>query len=83
MDEIARLVPGYAPKQASLDRVNLLSGNDLQTEPGFVPVGALTGRGDFAPAHDGLFTSGTLGEHSDSLKELKKHQARFGGLKVL
>jgi hypothetical protein len=30
-----------------------------------------------------LFTSGKLGEHSELLKELKKHQARFGGLKVL
>jgi NADH-quinone oxidoreductase subunit G len=78
LDEIARLVPGYA-----LDRVNLLSGNDVPTEPGFVPVTALTGRGEFSPVHDGLFTSGTLGEHSPALKELKLHQARFGGLKVL
>jgi NADH-quinone oxidoreductase subunit G len=78
LDEIARLVPGYA-----LDHLNLLSGNDVPTEPGFVPVTALTGRGEFAPVHDGLFTSGTLGEHSPALKELKLHQARFGGLKVL
>jgi NADH-quinone oxidoreductase subunit G len=78
LDEIARLVPGYA-----LDHLNLLSGNDVQTEPGFVPVTALTGRGEFSPVHDGLFTSGTLGEHSPALKELKLHQARFGGLKVL
>ena len=34
LDEIARLVPGYA-----LDRINLLSGNDVPSEPGFVPVG--------------------------------------------
>ncbi len=83
LDEIARLVPGYA-----LDRVNLLGGNDLPTEPGFVPAAALAvplsaGRGWIAPAHDGLFTSGTLGEHSAALKELKQHQARVGGLKVL
>jgi NADH-quinone oxidoreductase subunit G len=79
-DEIARLVPGYAPNQARQDRVNLLSGNDVQTEPGFAPVGALAvqdlpGRGLIDPAHDGLFTSGTLGEHSPALKELKRHQA--------
>jgi NADH-quinone oxidoreductase subunit G len=78
LDEIARLVPGYA-----LDRLNLLSGNDVPSEPGFVPVGALTGQGEFSPVHDGLFTSGTQGEHSPALKELKLHQARFGGLKVL
>ena len=33
LDEIARLVPGYA-----LDRINLFGGNDVPTEPGFVPV---------------------------------------------
>jgi len=71
LDEIARLVPGY-----SLDRVNLLGGNDVQTEPGFVPVAALTGRGLILPAHDGLFTSGTLGHHSPALQELERHQAK-------
>jgi NADH-quinone oxidoreductase subunit G len=71
LDEIARLVPGY-----SLDRVNLLGGNDVQTEPGFVPVAALTGRGLILPAHDGLFTSGTLGHHSPALKELERHQTK-------
>jgi NADH-quinone oxidoreductase subunit G len=63
--------------------MNLLSSNDVPTEPGFVPVSALTGMGEFTPVHDGLFTSGMLGEHSAALKELKIHQARFGGLKVL
>jgi NADH-quinone oxidoreductase subunit G len=78
LDEIARLVPGYA-----VDRVNLLSGNDVPTEPGFVPLAALTERGEIVPAQDGLFTSGSLGERSELLKELKAHQAKFGGLKVL
>jgi len=83
LDEIARLVPGYA-----LDRVNLFGGNDVPSEPGFVPVAALTesssnGHGPIAMAHNGLFVSGTLGEHSPALKELKSHQARYGGLKVL
>jgi len=83
LDEISRLVPGYA-----LDRMNLFSGNDVPTEPGFVPVAALTsavsnGHGAIAAMPDGLFTSGTLGENSPALKELKSHQARFGGLKVL
>jgi NADH-quinone oxidoreductase subunit G len=78
LDEIARLVPGYAQ-----DRVNLLSGNDVQSELGFVPVAALTERGEILPTHDGLFTSGTLGERSVLLKELKAHQTKFGGLKVL
>jgi NADH-quinone oxidoreductase subunit G len=70
LDEISRLVSGY-----DLDRVNLLSGNDVQSEPGFAPVAALTERGEILPAHDGLFTSGTLGQHSAALQELARHQA--------
>jgi NADH-quinone oxidoreductase subunit G len=93
LDEIARLVPGYAlnlvnQNQLNLGRVNLLAGNDLPTEPGLAPVAALTGpvsreQGRIAPAHDGLFTSGGLGEHCPALQELKAHQERLGGLKVL
>ena len=37
LDEIERLVPGY-----KLDRLNLFGGNDVPTEPGFVPVSTLT-----------------------------------------
>jgi NADH-quinone oxidoreductase subunit G len=78
LDEIERLVPGY-----TLDRINLFGGNDVRTEPGFVPVSELTGPDLVVPAHDGLFTSGTLGRYSPALKELKVHQARYAGLKVL
>jgi NADH-quinone oxidoreductase subunit G len=72
LDEIERLVPSY-----KLDRLNLFSGNDVRTEPGFVPVSALTaGRGHLvAPSHDGLFTSGTLGHYSEYMNELDKYQA--------
>jgi NADH-quinone oxidoreductase subunit G len=74
LDEIARLVPGY-----TLDRVNLLGGNAVPTEPGFVPVAALNGAAESAqdvvvPAHDGLFTSATLGRFSPALKDLEQHQ---------
>ncbi|MGO8760147.1 MAG: molybdopterin-dependent oxidoreductase [Terracidiphilus sp.] len=73
-DEIARLVPGY-----SLDRINLLAGNDVHTEPappGFVPVSALAGPDLVVPAHDTLFTSGTLGRYSSTLKQLEEHQSK-------
>jgi len=74
LDEIARLVPGYV-----LDRVNLFGGNavasDLSASPSFVPVSSLT----VAPAHDTLFTSGTLGRYSAALGELEKHQAHEVG----
>jgi len=70
LDEIARLVPGY-----NVDRVYLLSGNDVQTEPGLAPASASAGRGQITPVHDGLFTSGTLSQHSAALQELARHQA--------
>jgi NADH-quinone oxidoreductase subunit G len=69
LDEIARLVPSY-----SLDRINLLGGSDVPTDPGFVPVSALTGTDLVTPAHDGLFTSGTLSRYSPALKALEQHQ---------
>ena len=73
LDEIERLVPGY-----QLDRLNLFGGNDVRTEPGlvknFVPLTALTSE-LVIPAHDGLFTSGTLSNYSPALQKLRKHQA--------
>ena len=78
LDEIARLVPGY-----TVDRINLFGGNDVRTEPGFAPVSELMGPDLTVPAHNGLFTSGTLGLYSPALKELRLHQARYAGLKVL
>jgi NADH-quinone oxidoreductase subunit G len=75
LDEIERLVPGYA-----LDRFQLFAGNGARTDagagPGFVPVAALTGAELVRPAHDTLFTSGTLGFYSRGLREIDEHQAR-------
>jgi NADH-quinone oxidoreductase subunit G len=71
LDEIERLVPAY-----KLDRLNLFGGNDVHTEPGFVPISALTSSGPdlVKPTHNGLFTSGTIGRYSQGLKDLKQHQ---------
>jgi NADH-quinone oxidoreductase subunit G len=69
LDEIERLVPAY-----KLDRLNLFGGNDVPTEPGFVPVSAIGAMGSITPSHDGLFTSGTLSHFSPGLKELQQHQ---------
>ncbi|MGB9078902.1 MAG: NADH-quinone oxidoreductase subunit NuoG [Terracidiphilus sp.] len=69
LDEIERLVPAY-----KLDRLNLFGGNDVSTEPGFVPLAAIGAAGMVTPAHDGLFTSGSLGRYSPALKELEQHQ---------
>jgi len=72
LDEIERLVPAY-----KLDRLNLFSGNDVRTEAGFVPVSALTAPHPelVMPAHDTLFTSGTLGRYSPALEDLNVHQS--------
>ncbi|HTX76011.1 MAG TPA: molybdopterin-dependent oxidoreductase [Terracidiphilus sp.] len=71
LDEIERLVPAY-----KLDRLNLFAGNDVRTEPGFVPVLALTAKREdlVEPTHDGLFSSGTLGRYSNYLREIEEHQ---------
>jgi NADH-quinone oxidoreductase subunit G len=73
LDEIERLVSGY-----TLDRINLFGGNDVRTEPGFVPVSALGApiTENVVPAHDSLFTSSTLGRYSPALNQLQQHQAR-------
>ncbi|HET7105043.1 MAG TPA: molybdopterin-dependent oxidoreductase, partial [Terracidiphilus sp.] len=72
LDEIERLVPSY-----KLNRLSLLGGNDVLTEPGFVPVSAVAASVQVTSMHDGLFTSGTLGRYSVSLKELEEHQESF------
>ena len=78
LDEIERLVPGY-----TLDRINLFAGNDVHTEPAspalvseLFPVSALSAPELVVPAHDTLFTSGTLGRYSRALRELEQHQAK-------
>ena len=75
LDEIERLVPGY-----TLDRINLFAGNDVPTElratPGRAPVKALPAPELIVPAHDTLFTSGTLGRFSPALKQLEEHQSK-------
>jgi NADH-quinone oxidoreductase subunit G len=76
LDEISRLVPGYAPS-SGFDRINLFAGNDVHTEP-LAPLGSLspaTAADLILPAHDNLFTSGTLGQYSAALKQLTQHQS--------
>ncbi|MGB6725049.1 MAG: NADH-quinone oxidoreductase, partial [Terracidiphilus sp.] len=78
LDEINRLVPGYSPG-TDFDRLNLFAGNDVRSEvapaAGFVPVASLINSGVILPAHDKLFTSGTLGRYSRGLTQLEQHQA--------
>ena len=73
LDEIERLIPAY-----KLDRLTLFGGNDVPSEPGFVPVSSIVAARDLIlPSHDGLFTSGTLGAHTAALQELNQYQHQF------
>ena len=73
LDEINRLVPGY-----SLLRLQLLSGNDQHLSPAApADLVQITDRRDLVlPAHDGLFTSGTLGRFSAMLTDLQQNESR-------
>ncbi len=75
LDEIERLVPGYA-----LDRLNLFAGNEATTDPGatagFVSLETLLTRADGVVAtHPGLYRSGELSERTTALREIANHQA--------
>jgi NADH-quinone oxidoreductase subunit G len=66
LDEIARLVPGY-----DVDRMRLLTGNDVQTRLVSIDAAPAAPRRDLVlPAEDALFTSGTLGRYSAKLAEV-------------
>jgi NADH-quinone oxidoreductase subunit G len=73
LDEIQRLVPGYD----KLLRLQLLSGNDQHISPagsGLVQIAA-TRKDLVLPAHDTLFTSGSLTRYSPMLEDVQRHQA--------
>jgi NADH-quinone oxidoreductase chain G len=67
LDEIQRLVPGY-----DVSRRNLLAGNDQHTS--FVGPGMVHDPSLIVPAHDDLFTSGTLGRYSNVLNSVIEHR---------
>ena len=52
---------------------------NLRLHAGFVPVSALAAPELIVPAHDTLFTSGTLGRYSRALRQLEQHQAKETG----
>jgi NADH-quinone oxidoreductase subunit G len=71
LEEIQRLVPGY-----QVSRINLLAGNDQHTSISGGGPGALQPGELIAPANDALFTSGTLGRYSRTLKSVIENQHR-------
>ncbi len=72
LDEIQRLVPGY-----NISRPNLLAGNSEHTSLTKSGPGAAHKAESISPAHDGLFTSGTLGRYSRTLKSvIESHEVK-------
>jgi NADH-quinone oxidoreductase subunit G len=72
LDEIQRLVPGY-----NVSRMNLLAGNSQQTSLAAAGPGATHSPDSISPANDDLFTSGTLGRYSRTLKSvMESHEVQ-------
>ena len=65
LDEIQRLVPGY-----DVSRMNLLAGNSQHTSLAKAGPGVAHRPEGIAPANDDLFSSGTLGRYSRTLKSV-------------
>jgi NADH-quinone oxidoreductase subunit G len=72
LDEIQRLVPGY-----DVSRMNLLAGNSQHTSLTEAGPGVAHRPECIAPANDDLFTSGTLGRYSRTLKSvMESHEVK-------
>jgi NADH-quinone oxidoreductase subunit G len=72
LDEIQRLVPGY-----DVSRINLLAGNSQHTSLAGSGTGAAQRDQSIVPANDSLFSSGTLGKYSSTLKSvMESHQQK-------
>jgi NADH-quinone oxidoreductase subunit G len=72
LDEIQRLVPGY-----DVSRMNLLAGNSQHTSLAQAGPGVAHRAESIAPAQDDLFSSGTLGRYSRTLKSvMESHEVK-------
>jgi NADH-quinone oxidoreductase subunit G len=74
LDEIAGLVPGY-----SIRRVDLAAGNPQRTALVQIEPAAIPSHPELVvPAGNGLFTSGTLGRYSTTLKSVVENHRGAG-----
>jgi len=72
LDEIQRLVPGY-----DVSRINLLAGNSQHTSLSQAGPGVAHRVDSIAPTNDDLFSSGTLGRYSRTLKSVvESHEVK-------
>ncbi len=70
LDEVQRVVRGY-----DVSRVNLLAGNDQHLEIAESGASAMQDAELVAPAHDDLFSSGTLGRYSKTLNSVYENKS--------
>jgi NADH-quinone oxidoreductase subunit G len=70
LDEVQRVVRGY-----DVSRVNLLAGNDQHLEIADSGASTMQDTELVAPAHDDLFSSGTLGRYSKTLNSVYEHKS--------
>jgi NADH-quinone oxidoreductase subunit G len=70
LDEVQRVVRGY-----DVSRVNLLAGNDQHLEIAGSGASTMQDTELVAPAHDDLFSSGTLGRYSKTLNSVYEHKS--------
>jgi NADH-quinone oxidoreductase subunit G len=70
LDEVQRVVRGY-----DVSRVNLLAGNDQHLEIADSGASVVQDAGLVAPAHDDLFSSGTLGRYSKTLNSVYENKS--------
>ena len=70
LDEVQRVVAGY-----DVSRVNLLAGNDQHLEISESGASLVQAPELIVPAHDDLFSSGTLGRYSKTLNSVIENKA--------
>ncbi len=70
LDEIQRVVTGY-----DVSRVNLLAGNDQHLDIAVSGASAIQNSQLIVPANDNLFSSGTLGKYSKTLKSVFENKS--------
>jgi NADH-quinone oxidoreductase subunit G len=69
-DEVQRVVAGY-----DISRVNLLAGNDQHLDIAESGASAMQDSSLIVPAHDDLFSSGTLGRYSKTLNSVFENKS--------
>src|ERR1700733_9322112 len=70
LDEVQRVVAGY-----DVSRANLLAGNDQHLEIAESGASAMQAPELILPAHDDLFSSGTLGRYSKTLNSVYENKS--------